>query len=164
MPPTAANLRIGTASGVRGSTTCGDLAEARVLGTPEELAALQAALDRMEPPDPNHTPGGPRSLAQRRYDALISLAGLGLADSRGRIDPTHTVNIVIDAATLAGQFNPDGRCEILGGGSVLPATVQRLLCDSWISRVVMDTDGEILDLGRSAPTVQCRAAPSHHDP
>ncbi len=60
------------------------------------------------------------------------------------------MNIVIDAATLAGEFNPDGRCEILGGGSVLPATVQRLLCGSWISRVVMDTDGEILDLGRSA--------------
>jgi hypothetical protein len=128
----------------------GDLAEARVLGTPEELAALKAALDRIEPPDPKDTAGGARSLAQRRYDALVSLAGLGLADKHGRIDPIHTVNIVIDAATLTGEFNPHGRSEILGGGSVLPATVQRLRCGSWISRVVMDTNGEILDLGRTA--------------
>jgi hypothetical protein len=128
----------------------GDLEEARVIGTPEEMAALRAALDRMEPPDRNDTPGGPRSLAQRRYDALVSLAGLGLQDSKGRIDPTHTVNIVIDAATLAGEFNPTGRSEILGGGSILPATVQRLLCGSWISRVIMNTQGEVLELGRQA--------------
>ncbi len=128
----------------------GDLTEARVLGTPDELAAMKAALDRREPPDPSNSPGGPRSLAQRRYDALISLAGLGLQDNKGRIDPTHTVNIVIDAATLAGEFNPHGRSELLGGGSVLPTRVQQLLCGSWVSRVIMGPDGEILDLGRGA--------------
>ncbi len=100
----------------------GDLELSRTLGTPEEMAVLKAALDKMEPPDPKNTPGGPRSLAQRRYDALVSLAGLALADKHGRIDPTHTVNIVIDAATLTGEFNPDGRSDIPGGGSVLPTT------------------------------------------
>jgi hypothetical protein len=128
----------------------GDLEAARILGTPEDMAALRAALDRMEPPDRNDTPGGPRSLAQRRHDALVSLANLGLQDGNGRVDPDHTVNIVIDAATLAGEFNPTGRSDILGGGSVLPATVQRLLCGSWISRVIMNAQGEVLDLGRRA--------------
>jgi hypothetical protein len=128
----------------------GDMEMGRLLGAPEQLAALKAALDKLEPPDPKATPGGARSLAQRRYDALVSLAGLGLQDRHGRIDPTHTVNIVIDAATLAGEFNPAGRSDILGGGSVLPARVQRLLCDSWISRVILGPDGEILDLGRTA--------------
>jgi hypothetical protein len=128
----------------------GDLTEGRILGSVEDIAVLKAAFDKLEPPDPTHTPGGARSLAQRRYDALVSLAGLGMQNAHGRIDPTHTVNIVIDAATLAGGFDPDGRCDIPGAGSVVPATVQRLLCGSWISRVIVGTDGEILDLGRQA--------------
>jgi hypothetical protein len=128
----------------------GDLEMSRILGSPEELAALKAALDWREPPDPTNTPGGARTLAQRRYDALINLAGLGLQNRKGRIDPEHTVNIVIDAATLAGEFNPTGRCDINGHGSVLPASVQRLLCGSWISRVILDPNGVPLDLGRRA--------------
>ncbi len=128
----------------------GDLEVGRILGAPEELAALKAALDKLEPPDRKDTPGGARSLAQRRYDALVSLAGLGLQNTNGRIDPEHTVEIVIDAATLAGEFDPADRCDVNGHGSVLPASVQRLLCGSWISRVVMNSDGEVLDLGRRA--------------
>jgi hypothetical protein len=80
----------------------------------------------------------------------MQLAGLGLQDTNGRIDPTHTVNIVIDADTLSGGFNPTGRSDIPGAGSVLPSRVQQLLCGSWISRVVMGPDGQPLDLGRRA--------------
>ena len=128
----------------------GDLTEGRILGTPEELAVLRNALDRLEPPDRNDTPGGPRSLAQRRYDALVSLASLGLQNSTGRVDPDHTINVVIDAATLAGDFDPDGRSDVPGWASVLPTRVQRLLCNSWISRVIMNAEGEVLELGRRA--------------
>jgi hypothetical protein len=126
----------------------GNAAQGRFHGQPDEIAALLAALDRLQPPDAKSTPGGPRTLAQRRYDALIDLAGLGLQGSDGRIDPTHTVNIVIDAQTLAGGFDPNGRSDIPGFGSILPSRVQRLLCGSWISRVIMGPDGHILDLGR----------------
>jgi hypothetical protein len=129
----------------------GDLTEARVLGAAEDLATLWAALDRLEPPDRRDTPGGPRSLAQRRYDALVSLASVGLRNnSTGRIDPDHTINIVIDDATLAGEFDPNGCSDIPGWASVLPSAVQRLLCNSWISRVIMGPQGEVLELGRRA--------------
>jgi hypothetical protein len=128
----------------------GDLTEGRLLGSAEELAVLRAALDRLQPPDPTGTPGGTRTSAQRRYDALTQLASLGLQDGHGRVDPEHTVNIVIDAATLAGEFEPDGRSDVPGWASVLPASVQRLLCNSWISRVMMSAKGEPLDLGRRA--------------
>jgi hypothetical protein len=125
----------------------GDIEELRALGNPAELAVLRLLLDQMERPDRKDTPGGPRSLAQRRYDALIALAERGPSTHR---DPAHTVNIVIDDTTLVGGFDPDGRSEIAGHGSVLPAAVQRLLCGSWISRVVMGTAGQVLDLGREA--------------
>ena len=128
----------------------GDVEEARVLGPIDETAVLGDALDRLEPPDAKTVPGGPRTLAQRRFDALMRLARGGLADRDGRIDPAHAVNVVIDAETLAGEFNPDGRCEILGHGSVLPQTVRRLICDSWLSRVVMNAKAEVLEMGRAA--------------
>lgn len=128
----------------------GDLFDGRIVGHPDDLAALLAALDRLEPPDPATTPGGPRTLAQRRYDALVQLAATSLTDHHGRIDPTHTVNVVIDATTLTGGFDPHGRSDLPGLGPVLPARVQQLLCGSWISRVVTGPDSEILDLGRRA--------------
>jgi hypothetical protein len=53
----------------------GDAMEGRFLGHPDDIAALLTALDRMQPPDPKSTPGGARTLAQRRYDALMDLAG-----------------------------------------------------------------------------------------
>lgn len=84
----------------------GDLTEAHVRGAAEDLAVLRAVLDRLEPPDRSDTCGGPRSLAQRRYDA-----------------------------PLAGEFDPRGRSDIAGWSSVLPSRVRRLLCNSWISRV-----------------------------
>jgi hypothetical protein len=128
----------------------GDLTEGRILGTPEEVAEQSHALDRLEPPDRTDTPGGPRSLAQRRHDALVSLASVGLQNKTGRVDPDHTINVVIDAATLAGEFDPDGRSDIPGWASVLPSQVQQLLCHSWISRVLRGPDGEVLELGRRA--------------
>jgi hypothetical protein len=128
----------------------GNAAEGRLYGHPDDMAALLAALDHLQPPDKKSTPGGARSLAQRRYDALMQLVGLGLADRNGRIDPAHAIHIDIDAVTLAGGFNPSGRSDIAGFGSILPTQVQLLLCGSWISRVVMDTDGQPLELGRAS--------------
>ena len=49
-------------------------------------------------------------------------------DRHGRVDPTHTVNIVIDATTLAGGFDPHGRSDIPGFGAILPSRVRQLLC------------------------------------
>ncbi len=68
----------------------GDLEMSRILGSPEELAALKAALDQLEPPDPKHTPGGARTLAQRRYDALVDAGRPRPAEQQGPHRPrTH---------------------------------------------------------------------------
>src|SRR5690606_33180034 len=127
-------------------STTGTRTYLRGQGPTDELAALMAVLDRLEPPDPNDTPGGPRSTAQRRYDALVKLRGVD-PDHTDR-DPDHTINIVIDPQTLTGEeFNPHGRSDIPGTGPVTPSRVEQLLCDSWISRLIVGPDGEILDLG-----------------
>jgi hypothetical protein len=72
--------------------------------------------------------------------------------------------VVVDYATFRralGATDPDGgagerfkftpagpRCEILDGAAVPLATVQRLACDDWITRLVFDPAGEILEQGR----------------
>ena len=42
-----------------------------------------------------------------------------------------------------------GTCEIEGAGPVAIETIQRLACDGAIRRVVLDADGELLDVGRA---------------
>ena len=42
-----------------------------------------------------------------------------------------------------------GTCEIEGAGPVAIETIQRLACDGVIRRVVIDADGELLDVGRA---------------
>lgn len=43
-----------------------------------------------------------------------------------------------------------GRSAIVGHGPVNPRTIGRLLCDNWISRVVLGPKSTVLDLGRRA--------------
>jgi hypothetical protein len=124
----------------------GQLSELIVRGLSSDVAVLLARLDRTAPPDPADTPGGTRSLAQRRYDALTLLGAL--PDGGGRLDPEHTVNILIDWETLHGGFDVDGCSQTMDGIPVDPANVARLVCDSWLVRVILSAEGEVLDLGR----------------
>jgi hypothetical protein len=127
----------------------GNLAELVVRGPHDDLATLLAHLDRSAPPDPTSRPGGPRSLAQRRYDALTHLntTATTATPTTGR-HPDHTLDIIVDLQTLTGKFNPTGRCATLAGDPVELTTAQRLACDSWLARVILAADGEVLQLGR----------------
>jgi hypothetical protein len=124
--------------------------EVVVRGPHADIETLRTAVDRCSPPDAHSRKGGPRSLAQRRFDGFIHLARRSLGGKTGRTDPENTVNIVIDWKTLRGGYDPDGRSETINGRPVSLATVERLLCDSWLSRVILGADGEVLDLGRRA--------------
>jgi hypothetical protein len=116
----------------------------------ETGARFAAALDALEPPDPVDGPETPRSLSQRRADALVKLVA-------GESGAEHaTLAVVIDIDTLQGRFPTDllhARCDLIGGDPIDHATALRLACDAAVSRVLMQGPSSILDLGRATPVV-----------
>ena len=103
-----------------------------------------------------------RSAAQRRFDALLAIftsaAGSGVVGHR---DPL--VNIIVDQATfehhlatLAGAnvepLDPttvdDRRCETSTGHQIDPADMLAAALCGRVRRVVLDTAGVVIDLGR----------------
>jgi hypothetical protein len=90
-----------------------------------------------------------RTAAQRRADALVEICRTYL---RGKATGSGAELLVhVDAATYAGIASSDpasALCELDGVGPVAPETIRRLACDGVLRRVLVDADGEILDLGR----------------
>jgi hypothetical protein len=105
-----------------------------------------------------------RSPAQRRFDALLAIftaaAGSGAI---ARVDPL--VNIIVDQASfehhlarLAGTdpdpINPatvdQRRCETVSGHQLDPDDMLAAALTGHIRRVVLDTAGVVIDLGRRA--------------
>ena len=111
---------------------------------PVTTATLMRVLDRMEPPDGFDGITPPRTLAQRRADALARLAA-------GERPPAVVIDVTLDVDTLAGRPPVDltsGCCEIAGLGPVSPALVRMLACDAAIGRVLVRGASEVLDIGR----------------
>ncbi len=102
------------------------------------VTALERFLDPSVNPD--------RTAAQRRADALHEMARRALGSA-----VAVELGVIIDADTLAGNMPSDprrARCDLTHVGPVPPSTIRRLACDAIVRRVVRDSDGEILDLGR----------------
>jgi hypothetical protein len=128
---------------------------------PETNALLKKAFELLAPPDKADTPEGPRTRAQRQHDALHEMARRVLADHHRRTGkPTANVDVVIDAVHLARQRGNDlatthdavtTACTISGLPTYL-ATAQRLCCDSYIGRVILNGRTELVDLGRRVRT------------
>ncbi|MBT8248895.1 MAG: HNH endonuclease [Acidimicrobiia bacterium] len=118
---------------------------------PEAGARLQAALEARVTPDPADDPE-PRSAAQLRADALIDLveeAATGTTSARPSRVRT-SVNVVVDLPTLQGdEWTPRSRADLVGIGPVARETVARLLCDSYLTRVITAGPSQVLDVGRS---------------
>jgi hypothetical protein len=104
-----------------------------------------------------------RTAAQRRFDALLAVFTVAAAGSgaAGVIDPL--VNIVVDQTTLehhlarlAGGDPPpldpalvdQRRCETTSGHQIDPADMLAAALTGHIRRVVFDTAGVVIDLGR----------------
>ncbi|MCA1683377.1 MAG: HNH endonuclease, partial [Actinobacteria bacterium] len=114
---------------------------AAVLTALEALARPQGADDH-------------RDRERRLADALVELAGHGLdegvvpqrAGQRPHLQVTTTVETL---RGLAGA--PAGELEY---ASPIPAaTVERLACDATISRVLLDSDSKVIDVGRAQRVV-----------
>ena len=128
----------------------------------EVCARLAATLDAMEPPDPTDGPEKPRTLAQRRADALARLV-MG----EWPATPT-TIDVIVDLDTLMGRLPADlttARCEIVGFGPIDRDTAVRLACDAAVGRVLMRGISEVLDVGRRTrvPTPAQRRALNARD-
>jgi hypothetical protein len=127
---------------------------------PEATAIVTAALDALMPPDPKDGPEPPRTLSQRRADALVEMCQRSLGGTAPSARARANVDIVIDADTAAGVLPSDlldARCDIQGGGPLSKVAVERILCDSAVGYAVVRRPlahdlarqaSEVLDLGR----------------
>ena len=144
------------------------------LSTAEMVAIFEAELQRQFHLDADerarlHGPDAPASLlprtdAQRRYDALQTIFRTSVsAPADGRL-PTHLVNIIVDQRTheeaLANHCLlpfPDDlapvdfsrrRCETDSGINLLPDDVVRASLQGHVRRVVMNSAGVVIEMGR----------------
>lgn len=129
---------------------------------PEGGAVLLTALDALSAP----TGADPRTPAQRRADALVQLARLGL-DSGGLpesgTERPHLA-VTVDVASLRGEPGaPGGALDRTG--PISGAAARRLACDAGLTRVITAGASEILDIGRRTRTVPAaiRRALVHRD-
>jgi len=117
---------------------------------PEAAAVLSAALDPLSAPNPCTENGGRdlRPADQRRAEALIEVCRRAAA--AGGAAPATTkaqVVVTIDLDTLKDAIRGAGRTH--SGAVLSPATVRRLACDASIIPMVLGSQGQPLDLGRT---------------
>jgi hypothetical protein len=95
--------------------------------------------------------GDERTPAERRADALVDIARHFLDSQQTAAGGRHRphVNVVITLDELEAR-HAGGRFD--DGNTVAPSTVEALLCDCNIHRVVTDGAGTILDYGRATRT------------
>ncbi|MGB9375902.1 MAG: DUF222 domain-containing protein [Mycobacteriales bacterium] len=121
---------------------------------PAADATVWAAIGPLAAPRPaSETGPDPRSAGQRRADALVDLARIGLASAElpasGGVRPTVTVTVALDALTAASA-----RPGLLPTGEALTAAAaRRIACDSRVIPVVLGGAGQPLDVGRAMRTV-----------
>ena len=117
---------------------------------PEAGAVLTAALDPLSAPNPCQAGGGhdPRLADRRRADALIEICRRATA-AGGAAPATSKAQIVvtIDFDRLAGAVRGAGRT--LDGTVLSPQTVRKLACDASIIPMVLGSQSQPLDVGRT---------------
>ncbi|WP_116202379.1 HNH endonuclease signature motif containing protein [Amycolatopsis circi] len=114
---------------------------------------IEQLLVPLAAPDPASAPGtpDPRTPAERHGDAIAAIVDLAarapdLPSKAGeRAVATVTVSLETLQSTAKAVFTDDE--------SVLPAShLRRILCDAKVYPAVLGTEGQVLDLGRSART------------
>jgi Domain of unknown function (DUF222)/HNH endonuclease len=113
-------------------------------------------------------PGDHRSHPQRRADAITDICRFWLDHNQtvttsGGNRPHITVTV--DYQTLIKGVSDNGLLPELDGTPVDPETIRRLTCDAGIVRIVADSTGQPLDVGRRVRTAPpaLRRALEHRD-
>ena len=127
---------------------------------PETVALWNAALKDLHPPDTADTPEGPRTTYQRGADTFADLLRRHLRGHTGEA-PSTTADLVVDSDTLTrhrfGEFlhpadrlpqDPKWETCLLDGRPLGFRDAERLMCDSPVGAIIVDRNGEVLDVGR----------------
>jgi len=100
-----------------------------------------------------------RPLPGRRAEALVSMCRAYLAaradGSGGRRGRTH-VSVVVDLDELTGLTDDllaTARAEAAHVGMLSRTTLERILCDCKLSRILTDGPSQVIDVGRATRTV-----------
>jgi len=117
---------------------------------PEGAAVLRAALDPLSAPNPCTEHGGrdPRPAERRRADALVEICRRAAA--AGGAAPATTkaqVVVTIDLERLTGAVRGAGLT--LDRQVLSPQSVRRLACDASIIPMVLGSQSQPLDVGRT---------------
>lgn len=129
--------------------------DGRVDGTfslePISGAQLLGVLDHLAPPDPVDAPDGPRSLSERRGDALAELATTLHEGGEPGSNPPN-LDVLVDVATATGM-QPElalARRDLEGIGPITSEALDQLCCGATVRRVLMAGESIVLDMGRKA--------------
>ena len=125
----------------------------------EGAAFVHAAISALSRPIPDADGPDPRSPAQRRSDALLTVLQRGVASAAGVPTTAKSkVMVTVGYEQLLGELRGLGRT--LTDDQLTPETLRRLACDAEILPAVLGGDGALLDLGRTsrlASTAQMQA-------
>jgi hypothetical protein len=115
--------------------------------TPLAGEALQTALHALMPPHRN-AETETRTPRQRRHDALEDLCRDWLDHGDTPVVGGEKPNItaITDLPALKGLAG--GIHETLDGDIITIGTLQQLVCDCSITRIILDANSEVLDVGR----------------
>lgn len=125
-----------------------DMVVVKVRLTPEDgahfIQAIERATKELQAERANDAEAFQEtSLCVDRADALM----------QDIASPTDTeVQVHVSAETLV-DFDSDGCCHLHDGPNLAPHTARRLACDAGIVRIVEDTKGQPLDVGRKTRTI-----------
>jgi len=125
------------------------------------LQALNAAMDardaeqkEIESEDVTAvTSEPPDGFAQRRADALSTLAETTLRHGPTTLSAAERYQVVVHVTAETLATDETGRCELENGPGLALDTVRRITCDGSLLRITEDETGNPLDIGRKTRAV-----------
>ena len=142
----------------------GGITEYRMRLNPEARAVVEAAINVLSKPAVVDGERDPRTIDQRRGDALVQVCRrtVALTPALTATDPgamltaarpsgtKATVLVTIGMDDLKQRTRPGVLVGGVDGGTLLgPETVRRLSCDGTLIAAILDTGGQLLRLGRA---------------